>query len=52
MKSYVKRATDKAMKLPALFLVSPDGKVHYEGDLPATPTAMKTLVRKILGKVP
>jgi len=52
MRSYVKRATDKGMKLPALFLVSPEGKVHFEGDLPATVAETKALVRKILGKAP
>jgi len=52
MRSYVRRAKDEGMKLPALFLVAPEGTVHYEGDLPATPAVMSTLIRTILGKVP
>lgn len=44
LKSYADRA--KGMDLPALFLVSAAGKVHFEGPLPSTAAAAKALILK------
>ncbi len=44
LKPYVERAMQSRAKWPLLFLVSPAGAVYYEGALPATIDAMKTLV--------
>lgn len=44
VKPYAERAVLQKEKWPMLFLVDTDGKVRYEGPLPATVEEMKTLV--------
>jgi len=48
VKAYVQRAVGKTT--PVLFLVSPDGTVYYEGDLPDSVAAMTALVAKYKAK--
>lgn len=50
LKPYVDRAMVDKSKWPMLFLVSPAGDVHYEGALPGTVAAMKTLVSQCKAK--
>lgn len=44
---YIKRASGKAM--PQVYVVGDDGKVRYEGALPATPADMLAILKKFGG---
>jgi hypothetical protein len=49
LQQFKDKAKTRAVDKPTLFLVEPNGKVHYEGDLPNTVNEFKTLVNKIKG---
>lgn len=50
LKPYVERAMASKAKWPMLFLASPTGTIYYEGTLPVTVEAMKTLVAQYKAK--